>query len=94
MRKIKIKSNLLKLSTKGIVDRDIYTRFRNSLTTQLRQAKASHYDKEFDKCEGNVKKTWNIINANIKNRIKNNKISIQEENCIIYSSELPNRFNN
>ena len=56
VRKIKIKSNLLKLSTKGIVDRDIYTRFRNSLTTQLRQAKASHYDKEFDKCEGNVKK--------------------------------------
>ena len=94
VRKIKIKSNLLKLSTKGIVDRDIYTRFRNSLTTQLRQAKASHYDKEFDKCEGNVKKTWNIINANIKNRIKNNKISIQEENRILDSSELPNKFNN
>ena len=40
------------------------------------------------------KKTWNIINANIKNRIKNNKISIQEENRILDSSELPNKFNN
>ena len=40
------------------------------------------------------KKTWNIINANIKNRIKNNKISIQEDNRILDSSELPNKFNN
>ena len=66
MRKIKIKGNLLKLSTKGVVKCDIYNRFRNSLSTQLRQAKATYFDKEFDKCGGNVKKTWNIINANIK----------------------------
>ena len=94
VRKIKIKGNLLKLSTKGVVDRDIYNRFRNSLTTQIRQAKATYFDKEFDKCGGNVKKTWNIINANIKNRVKNTKISIQEENRLLDSSELPNKFNN
>ena len=61
VRKIKIKGNLLKLSNKGIVNREIYTRFKNILTTQLRQAKANYFDKEYDKCEGNVKKTWNII---------------------------------
>ena len=56
VRKIKIKGNLLKLSNKGIVNREIYTRFNNNLTTQLRQAKANYFDKEFDKCDGNVKK--------------------------------------
>ena len=94
VRKIKIKGNLLKLSNKGIVNREIYTRFKNNLTTQLRQAKSNYFDKEFNKCEGNVKKTWGIINNNIKKRNKSNNITIQEDNRIINSSELPNKFNN
>ncbi len=67
VRKIKIKNNLLKLTNKGIVKREIYTRFKNILTTLLRQAKSNYFDNEFEKCGGNVKKTWNIINNNIKN---------------------------
>ena len=66
VRKIKIKNNLLKLTNKGIVKREIYTRFKNILTTLLRQAKSNYFDNEFEKCGGNVKKTWNIINNNIK----------------------------
>ena len=94
VRKIKIKGNLLKLSNKGIVNREIYNRFKNNLTTQLRQAKANYFDKEFDKCEGNVKKTWNMINKNIKTRSNNAKIDIREGDNLINSPELPNKFNN
>ena len=64
------------------------------LTYQLRQAKSNYYDKESNKCEGNVKNTWTIINKRIKDRSKNRNITIQEENNFIDSSELPNKFNN
>ena len=64
------------------------------MTTQLRQAKAKYFDKEFDKCEGNVKKTWNIINKNIKTRSNNAKVDIREGDNLINSPELPNKFNN
>ena len=94
VRKIKIKGNLLKLFNKGIVNREIYTRFKNILTTQLRQAKANYFDKEFNKCEGNVKKTWNIINKNIKTRSNNARIDIREGDNLINPPELPNKFNN
>ena len=94
VRKIKIKGNLFKLSSKGKIDREIYTKFKNILTTQLRQAKANHFDKEFENCKGNVKNTWNIINKNIKSKTKCKNISIQEENRILESSELPDKFNN
>ena len=57
-------------------------------------AKSIYFDKEFNKCEGNVKKTWDIINKNIKNGIKSKNISIQENNNFINNSELPNKFNN
>ena len=93
VRKIKIKGNLLKLSNKGTVNREIYTRFKNNLTTQLRQAKSNYFDKEFNKCEGNVKKTWDIINNNIKkNEIKllilpyrKTIVSSAHQNCLINS---------
>ena len=94
VRKIKIKNNLLKLTNKGIVKREIYTRFKNILTTLLRQAKSNYFDNEFEKCGGNVKKTWNIINNNIKKRAKNTNITIQEDNRLLKSSELPDKFNN
>ena len=94
VRRIKIKENLCKLSVKGIIDKDIYTRFRNKLTAAIRKAKAKHYDREFVKCEGDIKKTWKIINDTLKNNIKNSNIILQEDEYTIEMSETPNKFNN
>ena len=94
VKRIKIKENLCKLSLKGRIDRDTYTRFRNKLTTFIRKAKAEYHDKEFVKCEGDVKKTWKLINDTIKNKLKNNNITIKEDNHTIEEKETPNTFNN
>ena len=69
-KKIKIKDNLGRLASKGKIDRETFTRFRNQLTTQLRLAKAKYYETEFLKHEGDIKGTWKIINSSVKKQIK------------------------
>ena len=93
VRRIKIKENLASLSDKGRIDRVIYTRFKNKLTALLRKAKAKHYDREFVKCKGDIKKTWKIINDTIKKNIKNSNIIIQDDEHTNEMSQIPNKFN-
>ena len=69
-KKIKIKDNLGRLASKGRIDRETFTRFRNQLTTQLRLAKAKYYETEFLKNEGDIKGTWKIINISVKKQIR------------------------
>ena len=47
MRRIKIRDRLGRLASKGRIDREVFTRFRNQITAQLRKAKAKHYESEF-----------------------------------------------
>ena len=44
MEKIKNRDRLNKLSKKNRISRKEYTDYRNSLTTELRQAKTTYYD--------------------------------------------------
>ena len=69
VQRIKIRDKLPRKSNKGIIARDTYTRFRNKLTSQLRTAKSNYYKSEFSKCHGNGKKTWAIINSNIRKKL-------------------------
>ena len=51
VKRIKIRDKLFKLSNKGRVDRNIYTQFRNLLTNQIRDAKATYFNNQFDRCK-------------------------------------------
>ena len=94
IRRIDIKNSLSKLAAKGKIDPKVYSRFKNKVTSQIRRAKAQYYDQEFVKCEGDVKKTWKIINNTIRNKIKNHNITIHENNQIVDRANIPNKFIN
>ena len=74
-----------------------YNRFRNSVTSEIRNAKKTYYDKLFLKVRNDVKKTWNIINKII--RPDYNKTNFIDS--IIFNNEqlkdhssIANAFNN
>ena len=52
VRRIKIRDRLGRLASKGRINREVFTRFRNQITAQLRKAKAKHYESEFKKLKG------------------------------------------
>ena len=92
--RLKIRDKLGKLSSKGRIDRKIYTMFRNELTKQLRHAKATYFNHQFDNCKNNIKKTWQIINKTTKKQSKSNQTIIYENENIVNHEEVPNRFVN
>ena len=93
--RMKIKDNLFKLSKRNLIDRKIYNDFRNSLNTQIRNAKTEYYTNKFNDNEGNIKETWKTINNAIKSKQKsNNKIKLIENDIAIESKEVPNSFIN
>ena len=91
-KRIKIRDKLARLSNKGRINKEIYTQFRNTLTSQLRIAKANHFHSEFNKYDGNIKKTWEIINSNIKKSIRNKTINIKVNENAINLDAVPNKF--
>ena len=88
VNRIKIKDNLNKLSINGRIDRIVYTRFRNKVTSLIRQAKAKYFDQEFAKCRSNIRKTWKIINDTIRRKAKENYISLSVNDEIIEDSKI------
>ncbi len=75
---MKIKDNLFKLSKRNLIDRKIFTDFRNSLNTHIRIAKSEYYTNKFNENEGNIKETWKTINGAIKSKRKtNNTINLK-----------------
>ena len=93
--RMKIKDNLFKLSKRNLIDRKIFTDFRNSLNTHIRIAKSEYYTSKFNENEGNIKETWKTINGAIKSKRKtNNTINLKEDNVTIDNKEVPNKFNN
>ena len=90
--RIKIKDKLGRLANKGRIDKKVYKDFRNSLTEQLRKAKAEYYDKEFNECNGNIKKTWDIISRTIKKKTFSNNIHLIENGQTVNPSDMPNKF--
>ena len=56
VNRIKIRDKLFKLSSKGRIDRNIYTQFRNLLTKQIRDAKGTYFNNQFDKCKNDIRK--------------------------------------
>ena len=92
VRRIKIRDNLARKYNKGRIARDTYTRFRNKLTSQLRTAKSNYFKSEFAKCHGNGKKTWAIINNNIRKTIRTNNVKLKENENFLNADAVPNKF--
>ena len=89
-----MKDKLCRQSSKGRIDRKIYTDFRNDLTSQIRKAKASYFEDKFNMCKGNIKKTWNIINSTIKKQKASKKVVICDNDNIINNEDVLHKFIN
>ena len=95
IKRIKIRENLAKLYKRQRITRKTFTDFRNKLNKQICEAKEKFYQNKFKENEGNVKKTWEIINNVIKNKSKiTQEIIINEGNRELPSNEVPNKFIN
>ena len=92
VKRIKMKDKLAKLHSKGRIDKEIFTRFRNLLTTQLRNAKSKYFQSEFTKNKGNIKKTWQIINSNIRKSLRTRTINLKENENAVSKDAVPNKF--
>ena len=55
-------------------DWTIFTKYRNSVNSEIKQAKESYYVNSFRENEGNSRKTWNTINEITARKIKNSYI--------------------
>ena len=55
-KRINIRHKLGRLASKGRIDKDIFKRFRNKLTMELRGAKSYFYSNKFSNCKGDMKK--------------------------------------
>ena len=68
------KYRLLRLLRRGVIGRDRFREYRNILNITIKQAKELYFYKKFMQNNGNMKKTWNIIN-DLMNRGKVKKKS-------------------
>ena len=93
-KQIKHKHNLARMANKGRIDKKSYTDFKNNLTKELRRAKATYYANEFSKNNGDIRGTWKVINNNIKNKVRSQKIHIMENDTTLDHKDVPYRFIN
>ena len=94
VRSIKKREKMSRLAKRGRIDRQVFIEFRNLVTKQLREARANYYNDEFSNCNGNIKKTWNIINKTIKKNNAKTNILIRENDNLCKPDDLPDKFNN
>ena len=76
---------------------DSYNRFRNSVTSEIRNAKKTYYDKFLLNIRNDVKKMWNIIDKIIRPYYnKNNFIDsiIFNSKPLKDNSSIADAFNN
>lgn len=90
----KIKANYYDLFMKGLVSHEKFARFRNKITSTVRKAKETYYNKLFTRNINDTKATWRLINKICFNFQKKsiNNISV---NNIIYdrSEDMAELFN-
>ena len=92
MKSIKEKHRLARLAKKWPVSyRETYKRYRNNLTTLLRNAKNEYYKSQLRLHQGNAKESWKTINEILGREAKGN-YSIDLN--ITPQSETANVFNN
>ena len=75
-------------------NRTNYVRYKNVLTSVLRNSKRNYYANQFNKEKGNIKNTWKIINSVLHSNPQSKITSIETEGASIDNPRLvANYFN-
>ena len=80
----KDRSKLFRLNKFGLVDDNYYKKFRNSVTSSVRRAKADYFNRKFSGATNNIKDTWSTI----KNLLGTKKKSSLIKSIIINGETL------
>ena len=93
IKQLKIKDKLGKLAAWNVINVDIFKRFRNIVTSEIRKAKKKNIEKEFQDYADNIKKTWSLINSVIKTKIKDDTINlIKDDRQSVEKNYVPDTF--
>ena len=92
IRRMKIRDNLKKLAKNKIIERKIFTSFRNKVSSELRSAKSKYFEDRFLNAS-NIKQTWEVINSVIRSKRTNTKVSLSDEEGNYHDeSKIPSKF--
>ena len=87
--------NLKKLWKKKEINKTIYTKFRNKLTNDLRQARRIYFEEQLESSAKNIKKTWEVINSIIRQKKAYPKVILNDvDGNEQDESKVPNQFTN
>ena len=77
LKSIRNKSLYYKLLKRNLISEAYYRRFRNALTSSIKQAKKTYHFDSFDRYKGDMKNTWKLLNdMKLRKRNKNSIPSI------------------
>ena len=80
VKQLKIKDRLGKLASRNRINANIFKKFRNIVTSNIRKAKQKYFEKEFINHSDDIKKTWSLINSAIKTKNKDDTIQLNDDN--------------
>ena len=91
----KRKNNLYNLYRQGVVSYDIFTNFRNELTSTIRKCKSNYFRDKFECCRNDIRKTFSCINGLIGCKTKKVISEILNDgNSYTVSSSIAALFSN
>lgn len=61
MYKINRKHELYRHFCRGSISRNVYNIYRNRLSRELKYAKKSYFNRKFEDCSNDIKKTWGLL---------------------------------
>ena len=88
---IKDKSHYFKSHKIGLINSDENRRYRNFVNGEIRYAKRNYYERRFENCKNDIKKTWSIIHEIIghsKNYATRRKLEGLIHNGVLNSSSV------
>lgn len=97
VQNIKKRQAYFSLYHQNKIPKNLYVRFRNFVTYQIRHSRKQYFSNKFNEYKNNIRKTWQTINDIIKPRSSSNKIGIKKliVDNIIYenSKDIANKLN-
>ena len=93
---IKKRQNYYILYRKNIISKEVYQKYRNFVTLEIRKSKIKYYNNKFEEVKRDIKQTWRLINNVLKPKSnKQNVIRKIVENDVTYvnSKEIGDKIN-
>ena len=70
------KHNLFKKYKNSETSFEVYNQYKNNLNRNIKLSKKAYYERKFDDCKNNIKKTWQTINSVLCKSKKQNYIPV------------------